>query len=168
MLSGLSLVIGGGASGKTTYAEQLVKGTGRNLIYLATAQIRDNDMRARIYKHKETRNAAWRTIEEPFDIGRTLAGISGDSAVLLDSTSAWLLNHLVAENDLAEAEAGLMAGLALCAAPVVIVGDTGGSSEHSDDFQRANGQLNQKLAKRANLVVNVIAGLPLVLKGTAP
>ncbi|SLN23034.1 Bifunctional adenosylcobalamin biosynthesis protein CobP [Roseovarius litorisediminis] len=173
MLPELTLVLGGAASGKSAFAESLVKGTGRGLVYLATAQIHDNEMRAKVYHHKETRGAGWRTVEEPLDVGRTLAAISGDQAVLLDCATMWLSNHMLAENDLAEAEAGLMAGIALSAAPIVIVSNEVGLSVVPDnklarDFREAQGRLNQKLAQKAGLVVNVIAGLPQVLKGQLP
>ncbi len=173
MLPELTLVLGGAASGKSAFAESLVKGTGRGLVYLATAQIHDNEMRAKVYHHKETRGAGWRTVEEPLDVGRTLAAISGDQAVLLDCATMWLSNHMLAENDLAEAEAGLMAGIALSAAPIVIVSNEVGLSVVPDnklarDFREAQGRLNQKLAQKAGLVVNVIAGLPQILKGQLP
>ena len=173
MLPGLTLVLGGAASGKSALAENMVKGTGRNLVYLATAQIHDAEMRAKVYKHKEMRGSGWRTIEEPLDLGRTLATISGDSAVLLDCATMWLSNHLLAENDLSSAEAELMAGLALCAAPVVIVSNEVGMSVVPENalaraFRQAQGELNQKLAAKAGLVVNVVAGLPQVLKGEMP
>ena len=91
----------------------------------------------------------------------------------MDCATLWLSNHLLAENDLTEAEAGLMAGLALCAAPVVIVSNEVGHSVVPDNalarrFQIEQGRLNQKLSQKADLVVNVIAGLPQVLKGTLP
>ena len=173
MLPALSLVLGGAASGKSTFAEGLVKGTGRPLVYFATAQQFDDEMREKVDRHKQMRGAGWRTIEEPLDVGRALAAIGGDNAVLLDCATMWLSNHLLAETDLAEAEAGLMAGLALCAAPVVIVSNEVGLSVVPDNalarrFRDEQGRLNQKLAAKADLVVNVVAGLPQVLKGTLP
>lgn len=173
MLPGLTLVLGGAASGKSEFAEGLVTGTGRGPVYLATARVHDGEMREKVNRHKELRGQGWRTIEEPLDAGRALATISGDTAVLLDCATMWLSNHLLAENDLAEAEAGLMAGLALCAAPVVVVSNEVGLSVVPDNalarrFRQAQGELNQKLAARAGLVVNVIAGLPQVLKGALP
>ncbi|MEL6433291.1 MAG: bifunctional adenosylcobinamide kinase/adenosylcobinamide-phosphate guanylyltransferase [Pseudomonadota bacterium] len=173
MLPSLSLVLGGAASGKSTFAEMLVIGSGRPRVYLATAQAFDSEMEDKIARHQELRGKGWRTIEEPLEIGRTLAGISGDNAVLIDCATMWLSNHLLAENDLTEAEAGLMAGLALSAAPVVIVSNEVGDSVVPENrlarkFQIEQGRLNQKLAAKADLVVNVIAGLPQVLKGTLP
>ena len=173
MLPEVTLVLGGAASGKSAFAEGLINATGRGRVYLATAQIHDGEMRAKIYRHKEMRGQGWRTIEEPLDVGRTLAAIGGDQAVLLDCATMWLSNQMLAENDLTEAEAGLMAGLALCAAPVVIVSNEVGLSVVPDnklarDFREAQGRLNQKLAQKAGLVVNVVAGLPQVLKGQLP
>ncbi len=173
MLPTLSLVLGGAASGKSAFAEDLVTNTGRSRVYLATAQAFDDEMQGKIARHKEMRGRGWRTVEEPLDVGRALAAISGDNAVLLDCATMWLSNHLLAENDLAEAEAGLIAGLALCAAPVVIVSNEVGHSVVPDNalgrrFQSEQGLLNQKLAAKAGLVINVIAGLPQVLKGSLP
>jgi len=173
MLPGLSLVLGGAASGKSAFAEGLVGGSGRGLVYLATARVQDDEMREKVARHQRLRGAGWRTIEEPLEIGRALAGISGDNAVLVDCATMWLSNQLLEDNDLAEAEAGLMAGLALCAAPVVIVSNEVGLSVVPENalarrFREEQGRLNQKLAAKAGLVVNVVAGLPQVLKGTLP
>lgn len=173
LLPPLTLVLGGAASGKSGIAETLVIGTGRTPVYFATAQAFDTEMKQKIARHQELRGQGWRLVEEPLEVGRTLAGISGDTAVLLDCATMWLSNHLLAENNLEEAEAGLMAGLALCAAPVVIVSNEVGHSVVPDNalarkFQIEQGRLNQKLAQKADLVVNVIAGLPQVLKGSLP
>lgn len=173
MLEGLSLVLGGASSGKSTFAEGLVKSSGRGLVYMATSQIQDDEMRAKVARHRDLRGQGWHTIEEPLDVGRALAAISGDNAVLLDCTTMWLSNHMLAENDLAEVEAELMAGFALCSAPIVVVSNEVGLSGVPDNalarrFRDAQGRLNQKIAAKANLVVNVIAGLPQVLKGTLP
>ena len=173
MLPGITLVLGGAASGKSAFAETLVQGTGRSKVYLATAQAHDDEMRAKLARHRDARGAGWQTIEEPLDVGRTLATISGDTCVLLDCATMWLSNQMLAGVDMAEAEAGLMAGLALCAAPVVIVSNEVGCSVVPDNalarqFRDDQGRLNQKLAAKAGLVVNVIAGLPQVLKGELP
>ncbi|QGX97340.1 bifunctional adenosylcobinamide kinase/adenosylcobinamide-phosphate guanylyltransferase [Roseovarius faecimaris] len=173
MLPGLTLVLGGAASGKSAFAEGLVSGTGRNRVYLATAQAHDEEMRLKLAAHREARGPGWHTIEEPMDVGRALATISGDTCVLFDCATMWLSNQLLAEADLAEAEAGLMAGLALCPAPVVIVSNEVGASVVPENalarrFREEQGKLNQKLAAKAGLVVNVIAGLPQVLKGELP
>lgn len=173
MLPAQSLVLGGAASGKSLFAEGLVQQSGRPMIYLATAQAFDDEMRAKLAHHKSQRGPGWRTIEEPMDVGRTLAALGGDTAVLLDCVTMWLSNQLLAEADLEEAEASLMAGLALCAAPVVMVSNEVGLSVVPDNalarrFRDAQGRLNQKLAARADLVVNVVAGLPQVLKGHLP
>lgn len=173
MLPAQSLILGGAASGKSLFAEKLVQESGRPMIYVATAQAFDDEMRDKLERHKSQRGPGWRTIEEPMDVGRTLATIGGDTAVLLDCVTMWLSNQLLAEADLEEAEASLMAGLALCAAPVVMVSNEVGLSVVPDNalarrFRDAQGRLNQKLAARANLVVNVVAGLPQVLKGTLP
>jgi len=173
MLPGLSLVLGGAASGKSAVGEGLVKGTGRSMVYLATAQAHDDEIRAKLARHREARGPGWHTIEEPLDAGRALATIGGDTCVLLDCATMWLSNHLLAETDMAEAQAGLMAGLALCAAPVVIVSNEVGASVVPENalarrFREEQGRLNQKLAAKAGLVVHVIAGLPQVLKGEMP
>lgn len=173
MLPRLTLVIGGAASGKSAFAEGLITASGRGRVYLATGEARDEEMAEKVRRHREMRGESWHTIEEPLDVGRALVPVGGDQAVLLDCVTMWLSNHVLAENDLAEAEAGLMAGLALCAAPVVMVTNEVGHSIVPENalarrFQGEQGRINRKLAARAELVVNVIAGLPQVLKGALP
>ncbi|GAW36639.1 bifunctional adenosylcobalamin biosynthesis protein CobP [Roseovarius sp. A-2] len=173
MLQPLTLVLGGAASGKSAYAEGLVRAAGRPRIYLATAEAHDAEMRAKLERHRARRGPDWRTVEAARDIGPALAQAGSGDVVLLDCATMWLSNHLLAESDLAQAEAALVAALDSCAAPVVVVSNEVGLSVVPDNalarrFQNAQGALNQRLAARAGLVVNVIAGLPQVLKGTLP
>ncbi|MFN3210590.1 MAG: bifunctional adenosylcobinamide kinase/adenosylcobinamide-phosphate guanylyltransferase [Roseovarius sp.] len=167
MLPGVSFVIGGLASGKTVFAESLVMSTGRSPVALVTATPDDAAMRAAVARRQQAGEGLWQTRYEPLDIGRTLAGISGDTAVLVDALPVWLENRLAAGHDPTEAEAELMAGLALCAAPVVLVSRQPEFGE-PPAMRAARGRLNMKLATRAGLVVNVVAGLPQVLKGSLP
>lgn len=163
MLPGLSIVIGSIGSGKTIFAEELVLGTGRTPVALVTTPPDDTGIQATLDR-RQAAQASWQIRHEPLDIGRTLAGISGDSAVLVDALPLWLANQAQADHNLAEAEAELMAGLALCAAPVVMITRAPEICEDAT-LRAARGRLNMKLAATAGLVVNVIAGLPQVLKG---
>ena len=169
----LTLVIGGARSGKSTLAEGLVRGTGRPHLYIATAQAWDDEMRARIAQHRARRGEDWQTVEEPRNLAPVLAAVGPDQVVLLDCATLWLSNHLLAEADLAKESTGLLAALAACAAPVVVVSNEVGWSVVPENalaraFRDAQGRLNQQLAAQAGLVVAVMAGLPMVLKGRMP
>lgn len=169
----LTLVIGGARSGKSALAEALVRRTRRPRLYIATAQAWDDEMRAKIAQHRVNRGADWQTLEEPRDLGPVLASVGPERLVLLECATLWLSNHLLAGADPAAESAGLLAALAACAAPVVVVSNEVGWSVVPDNalartFRDAQGRLNQMLAAQAGLVVAVMAGLPLVLKGVMP
>lgn len=172
-LEKLALVLGGAASGKSAFAEGLVTATGLARVYVATAQVWDNEMANKVARHRDMRGGGWRTVEEPQDIARALAGISATDVVLIDCATLWLTNTMLSDADLPLAEAALFAALDACPAPVVIVSNEVGQGIVPDNalarrFRDAQGGLNQRIAARAGLVVMVIAGLPLVLKGALP
>lgn len=169
----LTLVVGGARSGKSAFAERLITGTARPRRYIATAEAWDDEMRARIDQHRQDRGSAWVTVEAPLDLPAALANVHPDEAVLLDCATLWLTNHLLADHDLADLTAGLVAALAACPAPVVIVSNEVGwgivpENALARRFRDEQGRLNQRLAEKADLVVTVIAGLPLALKGQLP
>jgi len=173
MLPKISLVIGAAASGKSAFAEQLVMASGLNRVYLATAQAHDNEMAAKIDRHQRSRGQGWQTVEAPLDLSDPLADTSASDIILLDCATLWLTNHLLAETDLARAETGLLTALKTCKSPVVIVTNEVGAGIVPENalarqFREAQGRLNQSLAANADLVVTLIAGLPMVLKGTLP
>lgn len=172
-LQKLSLVLGGANSGKSALGERLVRSAGKRLVYVATAQAFDAEMEAKIARHRAQRGTDWRTVETPHDAAQALESVTGDEAVLLDCATLWLSNHLLAESDV-EAEADrLIAALAACRGPVVMVSNETGLGVVPDNalarrFRAAQGHLNQRLAAEAGLVVFVAAGLPMVLKGELP
>ena len=172
-LPGLSLVVGGARSGKSRLAERLVAGTGRLRHYIATAQARDDEMRAKIVAHQADRGLDWVTHEVPRDVAAVLAAIPAGDAVLLDCATLWLNNVLLAEADVEAECAGLLAALGACQAPVVVVSNEVGWGIVPDNalaraFRNHQGRLNQQVAAQAGLVVGVMAGLPMVLKGALP
>lgn len=166
----LALVIGGARSGKSATAEKLVTMRGRPLIYIATAEARDAEMRARIDRHRQDRGAGWTTIEAPLDLAGALAVQPAEAAVLVDCATLWLTNHLLAGHDLEAETARLLDALAACPAPVAVVSNETGwgivpENALARRFRDEQGRLNQRLAERADLVMGVMAGLPFVLKG---
>ncbi|ROU01031.1 bifunctional adenosylcobinamide kinase/adenosylcobinamide-phosphate guanylyltransferase [Histidinibacterium lentulum] len=172
-LQKLTLVLGGAASGKSAFAEALVTGTGRRRVYLATAQAFDAEMADKIEAHRTARGTGWHTVEAPQDIAAPLSRVSPQDIVLLDCATLWLSNRLLVDADLSASPAKMLAALAACPAPVVVVSNEVGQGivpEHAmgRTFRNAQGRLNQALATEAGLVVQVIAGLPLVLKGALP
>lgn len=173
MLPPLTFILGGAASGKSKIAENLVISTGRPRVYLATAQAFDDEMKTKVAAHLAQRGSDWTTIEEPVDVASRLTERDTDQILLLDCVTLWLSNIILAERDEAADSAALMKALGDAPCPVVVVSNEVGLGIVPDNalsrrFRGAQGQLNQALAAQAGLVVNVVAGLPQILKGTWP
>jgi adenosylcobinamide kinase/adenosylcobinamide-phosphate guanylyltransferase len=167
--SQLTLVLGGARSGKSRYAESLVTACPPPWIYVATAEALDEEMRARIAEHRARRGADWRTVEAPRDLAEALQQNSAGGAVLVDCLTLWLSNLMLADADIAAESARLEAVLASLAGPLVIVSNEVGFGIVPDNalarrFRDAQGRLNQRIAARADRVVLMVAGLPLVVK----
>ena len=170
MFPKVTLVLGGISSGKSDFSEKLTLQSGLNAVYLASAQARDPEMRAKIDRHRRKRNANWQTIEEPLDAAGVIENAPATDIVLFDCATLWLTNHLLADNDLAGEQDRLIETLKGSQAPVVVVSNEvgqGGIAENeiTRRFAAAQGRLNRQLAKTADLVIMVVAGLPMVLKG---
>ncbi len=167
-----TFVLGGGASGKSAWAETLVETYSLPMTYIATGRIHDAEVRARVDMHQARRDGRWTTIEAPLDLGPALARTAG-TAVLIDCATMWLSNHLLDGSDLATAKAQLITALRQCPVPWVIVSNEVGHGIVPDNalarqFREAQGRLNIALAAEADLAVQIIAGLPQVLKGQLP
>ncbi|WP_010140009.1 bifunctional adenosylcobinamide kinase/adenosylcobinamide-phosphate guanylyltransferase, partial [Oceanicola sp. S124] len=96
--------------------------------------------------------------------------LGGDLPVLFDCATMWLSNHLFAGSDLAQAQSDLLVALSSHPAPLVTVTNEVGQGIVPADpltrrFREAQGRLNIALARQADCVVQVVAGLPNVLKG---
>ncbi len=165
-------MIGGARSGKSALAERLVAGTGRRPTVIVTAEVRDQEMAARVAAHRLARGADWSVIEAPQDLPGALAR-PAPGAVLVDCITLWLTNRMLAEADLAGETAALLAALTASPAPVVVVTNEVGLSIVPENalarrFRDAQGRVNQQIAARADLVIGVMAGLPFALKGRLP
>jgi adenosylcobinamide kinase/adenosylcobinamide-phosphate guanylyltransferase len=165
----LTLVLGGARSGKSRHAESIITAQPPPWIYVATAQALDAEMAARIGAHRARRGAGWTTIEAPRELAATLAAHS-QAPILVDCLTLWLSNLMMADAPIDEEYDRLEQTLAQATAPVVMVANEVGSGIVPDNalarrFRDLQGALNQRIAARADNVVLLVAGLPLILKG---
>ncbi|MDA0365003.1 MAG: bifunctional adenosylcobinamide kinase/adenosylcobinamide-phosphate guanylyltransferase [Chloroflexi bacterium] len=96
-MGALWFVTGGARSGKSTFAEHLAADTARPVVYVATLEPLDEEMRLRIARHRDQRPAAWRTIEAPRAVTAAIVGAGDRPCVVLDCLSLWLTNRLLDE-----------------------------------------------------------------------
>jgi adenosylcobinamide kinase / adenosylcobinamide-phosphate guanylyltransferase len=167
-----TLVLGGARSGKSRYAESLITALPQPWIYLATAEERDAEMAERIANHRTQRTSAWQTIDAPHDLASALSAAPNAAPLLVDCLTLWLSNRMLAGADVGSEIRGLEAALDCRAGPIVLVSNEVGSGIVPDNalarrFRDFQGQLNQRLAARADRVVLLVAGVPLIVKGCA-
>lgn len=168
-LAPLTFVLGGARSGKSRFAEELIERSAHPALYLATAEPRDDEMRARIAAHRARRGAHWTTVEEPLELVNTLLAEAG-RPVLIDCLTLWVANLLGAERDIGFEIERLLVVLPQVKAPLVMVANEVGLGIVPENalaraFRDHAGRLNQGIARLAQRVVFVAAGLPLALKG---
>lgn len=173
ILPPLTLVTGGARSGKSSYAESLARASGLQRRYLATGQAFDGEMEARIAQHRQDRGEGWQLFEAPLDVAPALSSATPDSVTLFDCATLWLSNQLFAGRALAAEAGALISALQACPGPVILVTNEVGQGIVPGDalsrqFRDEQGRLNQRLGRAADLVIAVMCGLPLALKGALP
>ena len=167
-------VLGGARSGKSAYAQRVTESAAPDRLYLATAHAGDAEMAARIARHRADRGAGWTTLEEPLNLAEALgAEARPGRAVLVDCLTLWISNLMFAGRDI-DAEIARLAKVILALeGPAVIVSNEVGLGLVPDtrlgrDFRDAQGWANREVARVCDLVVLVAAGLPTLIKPTAP
>ncbi|MCJ2130052.1 bifunctional adenosylcobinamide kinase/adenosylcobinamide-phosphate guanylyltransferase [Methylobacterium sp. E-045] len=163
----LTLVLGGARSGKSLHAERLIESCPAPWLYLATAQAWDDEMRERIALHRTRRSAGWTTRDVPIDLPEAVA--ASDGPVLVDCLTLWLTNLILSEADIEAATVALIEACDRVPGPVVLVGNEVGLGIVPDNalarrFRDSAGRLHQRLAARAEHVVFMVAGLPMIVK----
>lgn len=171
--AGITLVLGGARSGKTGHALTIAERCGGPLVYLATAQARDDEMRDRIRRHREERGGRWRTVEEPLDLAGSLRRHATEGAtVLVDCLTLWLANLMEAGRDLPAESAALADALDASrngGGRVVLVSNEVGLGIVPENalarrFRDEAGRLHQAVARTADSVLFMVAGLPMTVK----
>jgi adenosylcobinamide kinase / adenosylcobinamide-phosphate guanylyltransferase len=164
----LALVTGGARSGKSRFALARAASLGLPRVFVATGEGGDEEMMARIARHRAERDPAWRTIEEPLELAATLRAEVGQ-ALVVDCLTLWVSNLMEAGRDLDRAADDLVAALRERRSAVVVVTNEVGSGIVPDNavaraFRDATGLLNQRVADLADEVHLLVAGQPLRVK----
>ncbi len=171
----IHLILGGARSGKSSFAlsqvTQLSQANQKNVVFIATATASDGEMSERIIRHQAERPKHWTLIEEPLHLDQTINRCES-SIVLIDCLTLWLNNQLFAdpEQDFSVLFSQLQSALARSNCDLFLVSNEVGlgvipMGEISRQFVDQAGWLNQALAKQADKVTFVAAGLPMQLKG---
>ncbi|MDI6694976.1 MAG: bifunctional adenosylcobinamide kinase/adenosylcobinamide-phosphate guanylyltransferase [Anaerolineales bacterium] len=179
----LTLILGGARSGKSTFAEGLASRSGEEVVYIATAQALDEEMAQRIATHQQKRPQSWQTLEIPLNVGqRLLDNPPQADVIVLDCLTLLVSNALLtAAPDVdqpderaaqaqvtAEIEALEAAIQSIPAAWIVVSNEVGMGLVPPYPLGRIYrdllGWANQRLARRADCVIFMLAGLPMRLK----
>jgi len=163
------LITGGARSGKSTRAEARARAFAGQPVYIATAEALDAEMRERIAKHRARRGQAWVERETPLELVAALVETDGGGARLVDCLTLWLSNLMHAGRDWSSEASALADALGRQQSPVVLVTNEVGLGIVPDNalarqFRDAAGLLNQTIARVADEVEFVVAGLPMRVK----
>lgn len=178
-MRGLTFIIGGARSGKSDYAARAAEQQKGQVLFIATAQPIDEEMRRRIAAHKGIRPASWRTLERPRDVGRFLLEHPQDAdVVVLDCLTLLISNRLLdvapdaghPDEDAAQAIVEQEMGMLLKAIGesrsrwLVVSNEVGQGIVPAyplgRQFRDLLGWANRHMAERADEVIWMIAGIP--------
>lgn len=166
------LILGGARSGKSRLAEQRAADIGKEVLYIATAQAYDDEMNARISRHKDDRPAHWVTLEEPLYLARELQRHARkDNVILVDCLTLWLSNLLCMDDEpfFEQQKCSLLDCYCSLPGHVILVSNEVGQGVVPDNalarrFIDEAGWLHQAMAAQSDQVTFVTAGLAQQLK----
>ena len=170
----ITLLLGGARSGKSTLAVDIGErhtAAGGEVVFVATAEAFDDDLRARIALHRLER-PDWPTVEAPVTLASAIDESPPDALVIVDCLTVWLGNlfhHLAGPTERAAAVSSFVDSLVRRPGPAVVVSNEVGLGLHPDtsmgrEYRDELGRLNQRTASIADRTLFLVAGraLPLV------
>lgn len=168
------LILGGVRSGKSRLAEQHALESGMKVVYVATAEVRDEEMRERIAHHQARRPASWSLVEAGPDLATVLQHEAAvGRCVLVDCMTLWLTQLLCASDEarLQLEVAELLRVLPDLPGEIILVSNETNMGivpmgELSRRYCDEMGRLHQQLGAICERVILTVAGWPLMVKGT--
>jgi adenosylcobinamide kinase / adenosylcobinamide-phosphate guanylyltransferase len=175
---GITLILGGARSGKSSFAEKIAREAGGKVLFIATATAGDREMAERIRNHQASRPAEWQTLELLRGLGGNLTAPLAD-VTIVDCISLLINNILmpfpenssmeVVMHEVREEIDGLIAAQVRLGGQWLIVSNEVGMGlvppyPLGRVFRDALGWANQSLASAAKCVIFMIAGIPMVIK----
>ena len=167
-------ITGGARSGKSRYAQELALELSQAPVYLATARHWDDDFKKRIQRHQSERDERWTSIEEEKYISKL--SLNG-KVIVMDCVTLWLTNFFTdtkydIESSLQQCKDEIN-GLDTVNNTFIIISNELGMGMHADTeigrkFTDLQGWLNQYIAQKANKVVFMVSGIPVVIKPPTP
>jgi adenosylcobinamide kinase/adenosylcobinamide-phosphate guanylyltransferase len=174
-----TLITGGARSGKSRLAQELALKEAGPVLFVATAEAGDDDMKLRIDNHRRNRPAVWTTLEVTTHIGSEIAEKIGKARTVIIDCVTLLVSNIFQEHEGADASAlekavvGEIKELIKCiehcdARFIIVTNEVGLGIVPADRISRlyrdSLGRANQMLAARADEVLFMVAGLPLPVK----
>ena len=166
------LITGGQRSGKSSKAEEQAWSLSEYPVYMATAHVWDEEFRERVRRHQERRGPQWTNIEEETALSKH--DMTG-RVVVIDCVTLWLTNFFFANEsntdisiELAKAE--FDAFTSKDATYIFVTNEIGSGGVSDNAIQRKftdlQGWMNQYIAQKADEVILMVAGLPVIIKKT--
>jgi adenosyl cobinamide kinase/adenosyl cobinamide phosphate guanylyltransferase len=168
-MGAITFLVGGARSGKSSLAVEIGRRHRGDVVVVATAEAFDDDLRARIDRHRAER-PGWPTIEEPLDLADALRHCNADALVIVDCLTVWLGNLLHAgENDVDGRTTDALGALAERPGPSVVISNEVGLGVHPEtaigrDYRDLLGRLNQRVATVASTSLLLVAGRAVELR----
>jgi adenosylcobinamide kinase/adenosylcobinamide-phosphate guanylyltransferase len=174
----LTLILGGSNSGKSNFAENLLNNH-KDVLYLATAEAIDDEMKMKLKKHRETRPSEWKTIEEPVHIDKVIEKEDHKFSAVLVECILLCVNNIIIKNSLLtddDAKKKVMDKMTKTVEVIknsradyyIVSGETGlgliGENKSARLYSRVLGEVNQLLAKNSDEVFFIVAGIPTKIK----
>jgi adenosylcobinamide kinase/adenosylcobinamide-phosphate guanylyltransferase len=177
------LILGGVRSGKSQFAQDIASQLGGPVLFVATGEALDEEMRQRIDEHKKVRPSVWRTVEVPVTVGRRIREEVGDARVVIVDCLTLLVSNVIGRcGDPEQVDAGVVSRkvsaeieeLAACIGGVdttfIVVSNEVGMGLVPDNklgriYRDCLGKANRNLAERADTVYFMVAGIPMTVKG---
>lgn len=172
-MSDFIFVLGGARSGKSAYALRLAKERSRKVLYIATAEPHDTEMKSRISQHQASRPHSWKTVEEPLDLIAVLKEQQYTCEIIIIDCLTLYLSNLMHKGLKAEAIIKIIKDTAgyikTMKETVIVISNEVGlgivpQNRLAREFRDISGLSNQAMAKAADEVVFIQSGIPIRLK----